>query len=95
MAIFCWRVILSVMRPTMRGRNTPKYFGRDEIISHTLPSPSSTLTITTNEARAHRSVGFLLEMVVQLTFLCNESCLTLFQSRKSLDRCLLGKLGTF
>ena len=61
MAIFCWWVILNVMRPTMRGRNTPKYFGRDEIISHTirppLPPPlSSSLTITTNEARAHSAV---------------------------------------
>ena len=39
MAIFCWWVILNVMRPTMRGRNTPKYFGRDEIISHTIRPP--------------------------------------------------------
>ena len=49
MAIFCWWVILNVMRPTMRGRNTPKYFGRDEIISHTirppLPPPLSSLLL--------------------------------------------------
>ena len=39
MAIFCRWVILNVMRPTMRGRNTPKYFGRDEIISHIIRPP--------------------------------------------------------
>ena len=96
MAIFCWWVILNVMRPTMRGRNTPKYFGRDEIISHTLPSPSSTLTITTNEARARRSVGFLLEMVGPVlvpghSFVMIVLLLPFFQSGKSPLALLPGK----
>ena len=86
MAIFCWWVILNVMRPTMRGRNTPKYFGRDEIISHIIrplsPRLPSTLAITTNEARAGRECGIFIgdgwSCPRPGTFLCNYSSATPF-----------------
>ena len=88
MAIFCWWVILNVMRPTMRGRNTPKYFGRDEIISHNIlpPSPPPPPLLLQQMKRGLSGVesGIFIgdsSSPGPGTFLYNDGFVTLFQSR--------------
>ena len=89
MAIFCCWVILNVMRPTMRGRNTPKYFGRDEIISHNIllpPSPPPPPLLLQQMKRGLSGVesGIFIgdsSSPGPGTFLYNDGFVTLFQSR--------------